>query len=158
MADATIPVAAITAAAVVSGALVSPFVLMLQRSFQTKRSRTERLKTSCKDLRRAVASVRIQVANNHDYRGGEMAERLAKLRHFASDAALHAFDISMNAPKVLADAAKQLSEEADRLVMAAEKSTDLALGGSSERPDFTELDTRTEAFTAAAVHHFSRPS
>lgn len=156
MADATIPAAAIAAAAGVSGAAVSPLVVLVQRSFQTKRSRSERLKTACKNLRGAVASVRIQVANNHDYRGDEMAERLAMLRQYASDAALHAFDIGMNASEPLAGAAKQLSEEADRLVMAAEKSTDLALGGSSERPDFTELDKRIAAFSEAAVAYVRR--
>jgi hypothetical protein len=157
MADVPILVAAISASAGVLGAAVSPFGSAYLSSRKERRERRERheadARQACIDLYRAAVEMRTQVANNHEYHGKEMGARLALVRRYAADAAVHAASIALLAPEKLADPAEQVALAADRLAAAAAANTDLALGVSKKAPDFRELNDCIANFRKQAVDY-----
>jgi hypothetical protein len=155
MASVPIYVAAITAAAGVLGAAIPQLSILLRDVRQAERDRGERRaaerRQACLDLLRAVGELRTQVANNADYNGTEMGERLAKVRKFAADAQLHAVSVALLAPVTFAEPAERLAVAANRLAEAAASDTDLKFGSTVRRPNFSELDKCVVAFRRIAV-------
>jgi hypothetical protein len=156
MADVPVYVAVITASSALLGAAISPVSTALQNARQAKRDRAERhetaLRDACVDLLRAAGGLRDQVANNHDYQGGgEISDRLDRVRKYATDARVHAVRIALLEPHSLAEPAKRLAQAAGQLAVAAAASTDMTIRMSNLLPDFGELDTCMNAFSERAV-------
>jgi hypothetical protein len=125
MSDVSVYVAVISASAALLGAAITAVTTAYQHSRQAKRDREDQhdtaLREACVDLLRAVGDLRDQVANNHDYPGGdEMGARLAQVRQYVTAAKVHSVRIALLAPRSLSKPAEQLAEAADRLgVMTA---------------------------------------
>jgi hypothetical protein len=155
MADVSIFVPVISAAAAILGAALSPVTTVFQNSRQAKQERGDRQETArrqaCIDLLRAAVDLRATVANNHDYHGDEMAARLAQVRQYAADARVHAFSIALLASPGLAGAAGELSAATSRVAAAAAEDTDLRMGMSVRAPDFAKLDACIADFTSRAL-------
>ena len=157
MTDVPIYVAVITAAAGIIGAVVSPFALAYREGRQAKRDRRERHATAkrqaCLDLLNAVGQLRTQVANNYEYHGLDMGDRLAEVRKRAADAELAGTAVSLLAPTTLADPAGDLAAAAACLARKTAADTDLLNGSmtSGSRPDFTRLDACVTAFRQTAA-------
>jgi hypothetical protein len=151
----TIVVAAITAAAAVFGAAISPLSTALQNGRVAERDRRERrgeeLRQACTDLLATVTELRTNVVNNHDYHGSEMGARLAHVRELAGQARTYAFSIALLAPPTLAAAATELAAAADHVAEVAAANTNLSMGSCVRPTDCAELDARTSAFCARAV-------
>jgi hypothetical protein len=90
-----------------------------------------------------VTELRMRVANDFEYRGPEMAERLAEVRVCSASAQVHAFDLALLAPDLAAEA-NALAVAVTRLAIAAENNIDLTLGIAIHLLDFTELDEFSE--------------
>ena len=157
MADVPIYVAAITAASGILGALVSPFALTYREGRQAKRDRREREVTAkrqaCLDLLSAAGQLRTQVANNYEYFGPEMRDRLGEVRRLAAAAELAAVAVSLQAPGEVAEPARKLATASTRLAEHTAADTDLRNGSmnSGSRPSFAELDACVTAFLRAAT-------
>lgn len=155
MADVSIFVPVISAAAAILGAAVSPVTTVFQSSRQAKQARQERQEAARRqayiDLVKAAVDLRALVANNHDYHGDEMAARLAQVRQHAADARVHAFDIALVSPGRLADSAAQLAAAVGRAAVSAAENTDLSMGVSVKAPDFEGLDACIADFTSRAL-------
>jgi hypothetical protein len=106
---------------------------------------------ACVALLKASGELRTQVANNHDYHGDDMTDRLALVRKHESAAQLAAARVAMLVAQPLAQLAGELSAAASELAMAAAKNTRLDQGSSIRPPDFTKIDGCIAAFTASAV-------
>jgi hypothetical protein len=155
MADVSIFVPVISAAAAILGAAVLPVTTVFHSSHQARQERFERHdmagRQACIELLRAAVDLRALVANNHDYHGDEMAARLAQVRQYAADARVHAFNIALIAPQRLADSARELAAATDGVAVAAAKDTDLSMGVSVRAPDFARLDACIADFTKRAL-------
>jgi hypothetical protein len=148
----------ISASAALLGAAITPVTTAYQHSRQAKRDREDQhdaaLREACVDLLRAVGDLRDQVANNHDYPGGdEMSARLAQVRQHVTAAKVNSVSIALLAPQALAEPADQLAKAADRLGVTAAKSTDRRVRASNRAPDFGELDVCTATFCMQAVNY-----
>ena len=164
MADGSIYVALISASAALLGAAVSAASLVYQNSRQAESDRKQRseerqlqreeqrqrhreqVRTTCMDLLRAAVDLRTQVENNQGYEGAEMRFRLAEVRRYASDAALHAVRVAMIEPHVFADSADALAKAAGQLALAA---TNMRV--STEIPNLGTLNACIAAFSEKAV-------
>lgn len=164
MADGSIYVAMISASAAVIAAAVSAFTVARQNSRNAERDRQQRreeqqrqheeeVRSVCMDLLRAAIDLRTQVENNEGYQGDEMRSRLARVRKYASRAALHAVGIGTIEPDVFADLADKLAKAARSLALAAAANTDLELNMANEVPDLSELSDCIDAFSRRAVSY-----
>jgi hypothetical protein len=108
---------------------------------------------ACLDLIRAVAQLRMQVANNHDYHGEEMTERRASVLAYAAACQVHATNVALLAPHGLGPPAERLAAAASHLGETATRDTDLMMRASLPAPDFNELDECAERFRQAARTH-----
>jgi transaldolase len=162
MADGSIYVAIISASAAILGAAVSAVSIAYQNARQAERDRRQRreerqqrheeeARTACLDLLRAAVDLRTQVENNKGYQGEEMRSRLARVRQYASDAALCGVLIGTIEPDVFAELADKLAKAARSLALAAAESTNLEMNMSTEVPDLGELNDCIEAFSRKAV-------
>lgn len=147
MSDTTVYVAIVTGVFAVIGATIPQASAVIQTTRLAKREQRDRQaairREACVTLLRSVNDLRTQVADNHDYRGSEMAQRLALVRQYASAADISAFDVTLLVPDPLAGLARELAAAAARLA---------ALGENTSRPpDFTEIESCAAAFTAEAV-------
>lgn len=156
MTDVPLYTAVLSASAAVIGAAIPTISIAVQNVLAVRRDRWDRYEAekrqACVELMQAVESLRTQVANNHDYHGDEMGARLAQVRTYAAEARVQAVRISLLDPQKLGRPAQQLAATATRLAEAAANKTDLALGASRERPDFSELDACIAAFKTEAVN------
>lgn len=147
MADITVYVAVVTGVFAVIGATIPQASAVIQNGRQAKREQHGRYelakREACVALLRSVHELRTQVANNHDYRGNQTAERLALVRQYASATDVAALNVALLAPQPLADLARQLAAAAERQAVEAENTT--------RPPDFTVLDQCVAAFTTEAV-------
>jgi hypothetical protein len=155
MADVSIFVPVISAAAAILGAAISPVTTVFQSHQQAKQQRQEQHDTArrvaCIELLRAAVDLRAAVANNQDYHGDEMAARLARVREYAADARVHAFNIALLAPRRLADSAGELAAATGRVAVAVAEDTNLSMGVSVRAPDFARLDACIADFTSRAL-------
>jgi hypothetical protein len=155
MADVSIYVALISAAAGVGGATIAQLTTALRDSREAKRDRQERqaeaTREACIKLLRAVGDLRTQVANNHSYHGVEMGARLERVREFAAAAQLHAVRVSLLVPEHLAELADLLAAAASDLAEWTAQSTNLDEGSMIRTTDFRELDDRIRAFRTRVV-------
>jgi hypothetical protein len=146
MADITVYVAVVTGVFTVIGATIPQAAAVIQSSRRAQAEERERYgsakRDACLDLLRSVGQLRTQVANNHDYRGNEMAPRLALVREHAANTKVYAAKVAFLVPQPLADLAAKLDMAAASLATSAEN--------PARPPDFTELDERVAAFTAEA--------
>jgi hypothetical protein len=157
-------VAVIAAVAGVSGAAISQAFSIIRDDRQAERDRQERERDrqerqaterqdACRELLRAAVELRTQVANNFDYHGTDMGERLAKVRDYAAAAQIPAVSVSMLAPRQFAEPADRLAAAASRLAEAAAANTNLMQGSMTTTPSFSELNECVETFRRIAVDH-----
>jgi hypothetical protein len=145
MADVSIYVAVISAAAGIVGATVPQASTAIREARRAERDRQDRLSEERRQayvqLLRTVLDLRVLVANSHEHHGGEMAARLAEMRQFAADARVTAagIELMVQAPPALGDTAERLAQAADRLAEAVAENASLP-------PDFRELDECIRAF------------
>ena len=155
MTDVPLYTAVIAGCAAVVGAAIPTIGVVVQGALGARRDRQERYEAdkgqACVELVQAAENLRTQVADNHDYHGDEMGERLAQVRAFAALARVQAVRISLMAPQRLSEAAQALAAAASRLAEAAEASTNLQQGASTARPGFRDLEDCIAAFKAEAV-------
>ena len=155
MADVSIYVAVISAAAGIVGATISQATAAIRDGRRAERDRKERLadarRQACVQLLRTVLDLRVRVANNADYHGGEMAARLAEIRECAATAEVEAVSVALMVAPELGKVAEQLASAAARLATVATENASLQLGASTQTADFSELDDRVAAFKALAV-------
>ncbi len=155
MADVSIYVAVISAAAGIVGATISQATTAIRDGRRAERDRKERLadarRQACVQLLRTVLDLRVRVANNQDYHGEEMAARLAGIRECAATAEVEAVSVALMVGPELAKAAEQLASAAARLATVAAENASLQLGASTRAPHFGELDNCVTAFKALAV-------
>lgn len=151
--------AVISGCAAVAGAAIPTIANTVQNVLAARRDRWDRhqadKRQACLELVQAAENLRNQVANNHDYHGDEMGDRLAQVRAFAAQARIQAVRLSLAASPELAQSAQELATAASRLAEAAEARTDLRQGASTELPDFSDLDACIAAFRAAVVRSAS---
>jgi len=147
MADLTVYVAVTTGVFTVIGATIPQVSAVIQNSRQAKRAEREQYKSAKRDacvaLLRSAGELRTQVADNQDYHGAEVAERLALVRKYAAAVQVNAVNVALLVPRPLGGLATELAQAAARLAVSAEN--------TKVPPDFTGLDKRVEAFTAEAV-------
>jgi hypothetical protein len=147
MAYVTVYVAVVTGAFTVIGATIPQVSAVIQSGRRAKREERERRESAKRDacvaLLRSVGELRTQVANNHDYRGNEIAERLALVRQYAVAAKVDAVNVALLVPQSLAGPAMQLAAAAASLAVAAEN--------TRLPPDFTDLDRCVEKLTTEAL-------
>jgi hypothetical protein len=147
--------AVISGCAAVVGAAIPTVSVMTQGLFQAKRDRRDRIEAEMRQaavqLLQAAENLRAQVAGNHDYHGPEMGARLALVRAYAAKARIQSLHLSLMATHRLAESAGELADAAARLEQAAEATTNVDQGVSSELPGFGELEARIAAFKAEAV-------
>ncbi|MGD0699464.1 MAG: hypothetical protein ABSA02_06235 [Trebonia sp.] len=157
MPEVSLYVAAITAAAAVLGAAVSPVSAAYQNSRQAVRNRAERrdaaVRQACVGLLRAARDLRVQAANTAAYHGPEMGSRLERIRQLGADAALHADEVALLVPVGIADSAALLAAAASRLATSTQANVKSALAASIRDPDFTELDRCIAGFSARVVDY-----
>jgi hypothetical protein len=155
MADVSIYVAVISAAAGIVGATIPQAATAIRDGRRADRDRRERLadtrRQACVQLLRTVLDLRVHVANNQDYHGEEMAARLAAIRECAATAEVEAVSVALMVGPELAKAAEQLASAAARLATVAADNASLQLGASTQAPDFGELDDSVTAFKTLAV-------
>jgi hypothetical protein len=156
MGDVSVAVAAISAGAALLGASISQISAAYQDAQRVKHEREEQydkaLRTACVDLLGAVGDLRDRVADNFFYPGGaEMGDRLAQMRKCLTAAKVHAVNVTLLAPRALAQPVRELTEAAGRLTAMAAETTDRTLRAANQAPDFTDLDARTAAFSEQAV-------
>ncbi len=155
MVDVPIYVAIITAAAGIIGAAIPQITSLMRDVRQSERDRLERhsaaTRQACLDMLRAASELRTQIANNHEYEGAEMGDRLALVRKWAAETQLHAVSVGLQVPAVLADPAARIAEAACRLAAVTAQNTNLAQGVMPLDPDFGELDERVAAFRQIAI-------
>jgi hypothetical protein len=159
MPDVPLYTAVISGCAAVVGAAIPTIANTVQNVLAARRDRWDRYQAdkrqACVELVQAAENLRTQVANNHDYHGDEMGDRLAQVRAFAAQARIQAVRISLAAPPELAQVTQELAAAASRLAEAAEARTDLRQGASIELPPLSDLDTRMAVFRAAAARNAS---
>jgi hypothetical protein len=157
MPQVSLYVAAITAAAAVLGAAVSPVSAAYQNSRQSVRDRAERrdaaVRQACVDLLRSARDLRVQVANTAAYHGAEMGSRLERIRQLDADAALHADEVALLVPASIADSAAMLAAAVSRLAKSTQANVKSELAASIREPDFTELDGCIADFSARVVDY-----
>jgi hypothetical protein len=157
MPDVPLYTAVISGCAAVVGAAIPTIANTVQNVLAVRHDRWDRhqadKRQACLELVQAAENLRTQVANNHDYHGNEMADRLAQVRAFAAQARIQAVRLSLAAPPELAQSAHELATAAGQLAEAAEARTDLRQGASTELPHLGDLDARIAAFRAAAVQN-----
>jgi hypothetical protein len=155
MADVPIYVAIITALAGLAGATIPQFTILRRDARNAERERQERKdearRQACLDLLRVAGELRTQVANNFEYHGTEMAERLGKVRQAASEARLHAVEVSLRAPDRLAEPAEEVAAAAENLAVAAAENTDVNAGVMRNLPGFSALDVSIEDFRREVI-------
>ena len=155
MAEVSIYVAGITAAAGVAGAALPQGFILIRDARRAKRDREDRQaaqwRQACLELLGAAAELRTRVANNLHYHGSEMKERLAKIRECAAEAQLHATNVSMLDREQLAEPAGQLAAAANDLAETAAQKTDEGQREMTELPSFAVLDDCVKTFRRAAV-------
>jgi hypothetical protein len=157
MPQVSLYVAAITAAAAVLGAAVSPVSTAYQNARQAVRDRAERrdsaVRQACVDLLRSARDVRVQVANTAAYHGAEMGSRLERIRQLEADAAVHADEVALLIPVSVANSAAMLTGAVSRLTASTEANVKHELGASIRQPDFTELDGCIADFSTRVVNY-----
>jgi hypothetical protein len=155
MAEVSLYVAAITAAAGIVGATIPQVASFAHDARQAKRDRSERragdMRRACLDILNTAGQLRTRVGNAGQVYGGEMAARLAEIRSSAADVQLHAVSVGLLAQARLAEPAQRLADAAARLALGAERSTDRAAQQMVSAPSFTELDNCATAFRDAAI-------
>lgn len=123
--------AIISASAAILGASVTPLTTIYQNARHARHKRQAQhaaaVRNECVKLLRAAWDVRTMAANNHEYHGDEMAERLARVRTRAADASMRWVIIATLAPGDLGSSAKRLGLAADHLALEQAKNTDLAV-------------------------------
>jgi hypothetical protein len=161
MVNVSIYVAVISALAAILGASVAPLTsaAITARADRARRAddHAAQVRDQSVELLRASWDLRTMTQNNHEYHGGEMAARLAKVRDRAADAAVGSATIALLAPGRLAVAGAGLADAAQRLALAAAADTDLDMGRSVKAPDLTELDDMIAEFSAATADYFGAP-
>jgi hypothetical protein len=155
MADVSVYVAVISAAAGIVGATIPQASAAIRDGRRAERDRQERIagarQEACVQLLDTVLNLRVHVADFYDYHGDEMAKRLAEIRQCAANAQVEALRIGLMVPAGGLDkAAERLAEAAGRLADTAAGVIGRHLGASAQTADFGELDESTAAFRALA--------
>lgn len=150
------PDVSIYVALIAGGAGLVPQILLWQQHVgQAKLARREQataeVRRFCQALYDAAVDVETEVRRNRDYRGTDMAARLAKVRELAAAADKTANTIAFLSPDGLATAARQVADSAREISGAADENTDLVLGALVMLPDFAELDKTRGEFRRQAV-------
>jgi hypothetical protein len=157
MADSAVLIAVVTGGFTILGATLPQITSVVQSGRSDKRKESERRATrrneACVALREAIGDLRTQVADNADYHGSEMGARLALVRKYAKEAEVHALKIGFIAPEPLSRAAMRLAAAGAALVVKTEENTNVDAGVVTDRPDFTEVDTRITEFTKVAMKY-----
>jgi hypothetical protein len=157
MSDVSVYVALISAGAGVAGATISQLTSAIRDGRQAKRDRQERYENAaqqaCVKLLKAAGRLQTQVANNHEYRGDEMIDRLAQVRRYADATQEHAATVALLVPDTLADPAEKVAAAAIRLAAVAAANTNLQpnIMNMPVLPDFGELNDSIEAFRGIAI-------
>jgi hypothetical protein len=155
MADVSIYVAVISAAAGIVGATIPQAATAIRDGRRAERDRDERFadtrRQACVQLLRTVLDLRVRVANNQDYHGEEMAARLAAIRECAATAEVEGVSVALLVGPELATAAEQLASAAARLATVAVESASLQLGASTRAPHFGELNDCVAIFKTLAA-------
>ena len=149
MADVSIYVALITAAAA-----LSPQVIAAVRDVRrAERDRQERLakerRDACVQLLNTALDLRILVQNINEYHGDEMPARLGEIRKCAAAVEVQATGIvlmvSRDSPG-LAEVAERLAEIAGNLGIAATNNASVRLGASLQAADFRAFNECVSAY------------
>lgn len=156
MAEVSIYVAAITAAAGVAGASISQIPIFVHDFRQTKQDRRERnagaMRQACLELLDSVGNLETEVANAGQHRGEGMGAQLATIRKYAAAVKLNAASIELLKPQVLAAPADRLAKEAEKFAVAVVANENLNADQMLiTTPDSGELDKAVEAFRVRAV-------
>jgi hypothetical protein len=155
MPEVSLYVAAITAAAGVSGAAIPAVAVLIRDVRQAERDRRERhaeaKRQACLDLLRAGSELRTRVANAAQYHGTEMSALLAQIRECDAAVQLHAVGVALLASGKLAGPADDLAAETSRLSAAAADNADPDAGVMAIEPDPAELNDSITAFRKMAV-------
>jgi len=161
MADVPIYVAIITAAAGIIGAAIPQAAVVIRDVRQAERDRRERsgaaTRQACVALLRAAGEVRTLTESIRGYRGAApgMRERVEEVRRSAEATRVHAAEVGMQAPGILAEPADQVASAASDLADDVLRNTDLNQGVLIGNPDVTKLVERIAAFRDAAVRYAS---
>jgi hypothetical protein len=156
MAEVSVYVAVISAAAGIAGSALPLATSVVRDGLRGRRERIEREASkrskACVGLLRTVLDLRVRVANLHDYHGDQMPERRAEIRDCAAKAEVLAIKVSLLGQQAeLGETAQRLASAGVRLAAAAAASADLQLGASTTAPDFKELDKLIEAFKSLTL-------
>jgi hypothetical protein len=153
MADVSIYVALIAAGAGVIGAAIPQTAIARQARRDKREREATAWRSACLDLLGAVGELRTQIANNFEYHGSDMAERLAQVRRCATAAQQHATEVSVSwmVPRRLVAPAQGLAAAASRLAVAAASETRLDQGAMVRLPDFTELEHCADEFRRIVI-------
>jgi hypothetical protein len=156
MAEVSVYVAVISAAAGIVGSAVPQATSVIRDSLRDRRIRAERLagqrSRACVGLLRTVLDLRVRVANIYDYYGDQMTEQRAEIRDCAARAEVQAIKVALLGQSTeLGEAAQKLAAAAARLAAAAAESASVQLRASTTAPDFTELDKLTEVFKSLTL-------
>ncbi|HEV2371294.1 MAG TPA: hypothetical protein VGS19_03915 [Streptosporangiaceae bacterium] len=155
MADVSIYVAVIAAAAGVAGAAVPTLTVMVRDVAQAKRDRNDRLtdrwQQACLDLVRSAQQLRTKVVDAAQYHGPEMAGRLEEIRGRNAEVQVHAVMTGLFSAERLGRLADDLAEAASQLTTLATKNANMEIGEMDPKPDSTGFSESIKAFSKAFV-------
>src|SRR5262245_15517265 len=155
MADVSVYVAVISAAAGIIGATTPQAITAIRDGRRAERHRQERIararQEACVQLLDTVLNLRVHVADYYDSRGDQMTALLADIRQCAANAQVEALRLGlMVGVGDLDKAAERLVQAAGRLADAAEAVVGRNLGAPAQPADFGELDECTAVFRVLA--------